>query len=218
MPTSEKQIAANRRNAKKSTGPKTEQGKAASARNAIKHGLCARQVIVNSNYLEENEDDYEALLNSLYKDLKPRGLLQMALVRRIANCLWRSERAPAAETARINKNLNDIDRILKYNEILDKYADMPDVLLNSTQLSQKEIQELSDIVGDRLILDATSGYEIHRHESRLDQQLHRNLKALFRLQHRRKRPCNKSLQQKHIKSEKTNPFPLTPEPANHPEK
>jgi hypothetical protein len=47
MPTSEKQKAANRRNAKKSTGPKTVEGKAAVSRNAIKHGLHSSHIVLN---------------------------------------------------------------------------------------------------------------------------------------------------------------------------
>ena len=42
----EKQIQANRNNAKKSTGPRTEQGKAASSQNALKHGLLARDAVL----------------------------------------------------------------------------------------------------------------------------------------------------------------------------
>ena len=48
MSASEKQIAANRRNAGKSTGPKTRRGKKASSRNAITHGLYARDTIAPS--------------------------------------------------------------------------------------------------------------------------------------------------------------------------
>ena len=44
--TSEKQAAANRRNAAKSTGPQTESGKARSSGNALKHGLSAEQVVI----------------------------------------------------------------------------------------------------------------------------------------------------------------------------
>ena len=51
--TSYRQIEANRRNALKSTGPKTDAGKQASRRNAIRHGLTAETVI---GALEDAED------------------------------------------------------------------------------------------------------------------------------------------------------------------
>ena len=52
--TSKKQIEANRRNAKKSTGPKTEEGKAKSSMNALKHGLTSQRVWLN----EEEKKDF----------------------------------------------------------------------------------------------------------------------------------------------------------------
>jgi hypothetical protein len=54
--TSFRQIEANRRNARKSTGPVTEEGKQISRRNAVRHGLTAETVI---GALEDAED-YQA--------------------------------------------------------------------------------------------------------------------------------------------------------------
>lgn len=51
----EAQILANRRNAQKSTGPRTPQGKAAVSQNAVKHGLLARQDVINL----ESQADFE---------------------------------------------------------------------------------------------------------------------------------------------------------------
>ena len=48
------QILANRNNSRKSTGPKTDEGKAAVSQNAVKHGIFAESVIQG-----ENEADYE---------------------------------------------------------------------------------------------------------------------------------------------------------------
>ena len=47
-PTSEKKIEANRRNSVRSTGPTTDKGKTAASRNAIKHGLLAREVVITA--------------------------------------------------------------------------------------------------------------------------------------------------------------------------
>jgi hypothetical protein len=43
---SEKQVLANQQNALKSTGPKTDEGKAIAARNSLKHGLLAKEVVI----------------------------------------------------------------------------------------------------------------------------------------------------------------------------
>ncbi len=103
MATSAKQIAANRRNAKKSTGPRTSQGKAVASRNAITHGLHACDIILKSPHLTEDRSQYEHLLDSLIDELKPKGILQEHLVLKIANSLWRYRRVINAETARINQ-------------------------------------------------------------------------------------------------------------------
>jgi hypothetical protein len=55
--TSVMQIEANRKNAEKSTGPKTPEGKQAVASNAVKHGLFTRQLILN----DEDPEEYQAL-------------------------------------------------------------------------------------------------------------------------------------------------------------
>ena len=54
--TSEKKIEANRRNALRSTGPTTDKGKTAASRNAIKHGLLAREVVITAGDGEENPE------------------------------------------------------------------------------------------------------------------------------------------------------------------
>ena len=54
MPTSEKQIAANQRNAQKPTGPRTPEGKRAASRNAVKHGLNVCAIILKPTHLNED--------------------------------------------------------------------------------------------------------------------------------------------------------------------
>ena len=81
--------AASRKNGAKSQGPKTPEGKARSARNALKHGLCAENHLVSA----EDEQEYEALEAALFGELAPVGVLQAVLVRRIVRAAWRLERA-----------------------------------------------------------------------------------------------------------------------------
>jgi hypothetical protein len=88
-----KQIAANRRNAKKSTGPRTPEGKAKSAQNATKHGLLSRQALL----ADENEAEFVELRMQIHGELAPMGALETVLVNRIAAQQWRLARVPALE-------------------------------------------------------------------------------------------------------------------------
>lgn len=92
--TSFRQIKANRRNARLSTGPKTEAGKSRSRRNAIRHGLTAETVI---DALEDAED-YAAFELAVTSDYEARTAVERELVLRLASLLWRLRRATAIET------------------------------------------------------------------------------------------------------------------------
>lgn len=88
------QITANRRNARKSTGPRTSTGKLRSRSNALKHGLTAETVIT----VFENGKDYEAFERAMMRDYAPRSAIEQELVARLASLLWRLRRATAIET------------------------------------------------------------------------------------------------------------------------
>jgi hypothetical protein len=92
--TSFRQIAANRRNAQLSTGPRTHDGKSRSRRNATRHGLTAETVI---DALED-ADDYAAFELAVTSDYGARTTAERELVLRLANLLWRLRRATAIET------------------------------------------------------------------------------------------------------------------------
>jgi hypothetical protein len=90
-----KQIQANRNNAKKSTGPRTEEGKARVAQNALKHGLLAGDAVLPG----EDPAEFEAQLAALEADIQPVGALERELVRQIADAQWRMRRLSRLETA-----------------------------------------------------------------------------------------------------------------------
>jgi hypothetical protein len=92
--TSYRQIEANRRNALKSTGPKTEAGKQASRCNAVRHGLTAETVI---DALEDAED-YQAFEAAIIADYDAQSAVERELVLRLASLLWRLRRATTMET------------------------------------------------------------------------------------------------------------------------
>src|SRR5215472_10692703 len=87
--TSYRQIEANRRNALKSTGPRTEAGKEASRRNAVRHGLTAETIIGAM----EDADDYAAFEEAIAADYDTQSAVERELVLRLASLLWRLRRA-----------------------------------------------------------------------------------------------------------------------------
>jgi hypothetical protein len=92
--TSFKQTEANRRNARKSTGPTTEEGKQRSRCNAVRHGLTAETVI---SALEDAED-YKAFESAITADYDAELTVERELVLRLASVLWRLRRATTIET------------------------------------------------------------------------------------------------------------------------
>jgi hypothetical protein len=92
--SSQKQIDANRRNALKSTGPKSEEGKARSSMNALRHGLTAEQAVLP----HENGDDYEKLREGMLESYAPADSAELAIVEELANAYWRLQRLHRVET------------------------------------------------------------------------------------------------------------------------
>lgn len=92
--TSPKQIEANRLNAQKSTGPRTEQGKFRSRQNALRHGLTAETVITSL----ENAGDYQVFEATIFAEYQPRTVTARELVARLASVLWRLRRSTSIET------------------------------------------------------------------------------------------------------------------------
>jgi hypothetical protein len=92
--TTLRQWAANRENARRSTGPQTDEGKRRSRRNALRHGLTAETVIEGV----EDTDDYEAFEQAIIADYDARTAVERELVLRLASLLWRIRRATGIET------------------------------------------------------------------------------------------------------------------------
>jgi hypothetical protein len=117
-PASEPKIQANRRNAVRSTGPKTERGKRTVARNAIKHGILAREVVITTGDGKESSEEFQALVEQLWGEYEPVGVIEESLVQRIAACWWRTARVLRAENGEIRKRLDTLamDRELRNSD------------------------------------------------------------------------------------------------------
>ncbi len=92
--TSLRQLEANRQNARRSTGPRTDEGKRQSRRNALRHGLTAETVIE----VLEDPQDYQAFEATIIADYDAQTAVERELVLRLASLLWRIRRATAIET------------------------------------------------------------------------------------------------------------------------
>ena len=111
----ERQVAANRANAKKSTGPRTAAGKAKSAHNGVKHGLCTRDLILRRADSPEDAAEFEALLAELEEQYGAESAVEQALVESVAACLWRRRRALRFESAAMARQLD----AARANEAMD---------------------------------------------------------------------------------------------------
>lgn len=92
--TSERQIQTNRQNAQYSTGPKTENGKAVVAKNALRHGVFSNELLLD----EESKKDFEKLEFEFYEYFQPEGLLERLFWDRALAAAWRLSRVTKMET------------------------------------------------------------------------------------------------------------------------
>ncbi len=103
------QIKANGDNAKKSTGPRTNEGKSRAAKNALKHGLLARDTVLPG----EDPADFNKQLADLEADIQPANSLEFELVRQIADAQWRMRRLTRLETGLIAASVAETRRLTK---------------------------------------------------------------------------------------------------------
>jgi len=123
--TSYRQIEANRRNALKSTGPKSEEGKQASRCNALRHGLTAETVIGSL----ENAEDYKAFEAAITADYDAQSAVERELVLRLAIILWRLRRATTMETGLFEIQADPMQNYLENRELLSESRDVIHTLL-----------------------------------------------------------------------------------------
>jgi hypothetical protein len=93
-PVSNARAEASRRNGAKSRGPKTPEGKARAAQNALRHGMRSLRYVVLP---DESAADFHALEEAMVDELAPVGAVQAVLARRVAVAAWRMARADRME-------------------------------------------------------------------------------------------------------------------------
>jgi hypothetical protein len=103
--TTSAQIAANQANAQYSTGPRTPEGKAISARNNFQHGFTGAFTVLPW----ESQNEFDLLLGSLRDEHKPSGLTETILVDKMAQAIWLSKRAQMLQHVTFNQELPTCD-------------------------------------------------------------------------------------------------------------
>ncbi len=169
---------ANRRNARLSTGPTTEEGKKKSRRNAIRHRLTAETVI---DALEDAED-YAAFEMAVTSDYDARTAVERELVLRLASLLWRLRRATAIEsglfriqaehflqfrhrrrTAKSQKSIDNLCRFAGFSESGDQAnCDSSVRAENWTQLGAEPVVQADDLTLSFVRLSNLPSYPLDR--------------------------------------------------------
>lgn len=116
---SKKQVVANRANAKRSTGPKTNKGRALTRMNACKHGLTAGTIVIGN----EDPREFDTLRADLEREFKPRPGLERELVERLAVQLWRIRRIPACEASLIEARRANVARTEALSEAAEELSE-----------------------------------------------------------------------------------------------
>ena len=111
---SKKQLTANRRNARKSTGPKTAGGKAIVSQNALRHGLLSELRVLPGL---ERQEDWQAHIERTLADLNPVGYMEEILAERIALLLWRLGRVARYERGTAAAAFENAENDLAMNDL-----------------------------------------------------------------------------------------------------
>ena len=98
MSTSDARSDANRRNSQKSTGPKTDSGKARSSKNALKHGMTSQDIVLPN----ENPQDYRDRLEHWNSYYLPADPTEAALIERAVSAKWKLDRITRVETQKLS--------------------------------------------------------------------------------------------------------------------
>jgi hypothetical protein len=131
-----KQFEANRRNAQKSTGPKTPEGKAAVSMNALRHGLRARTVVLPG----ENREEFNHLCDDLEVEWTPQSRTEQFYLEQMAVSQWKLIRMEVSEV----NIFKDADSAKNQLPLLDRLWQAECRLERSYSRAQRELQRLQN--------------------------------------------------------------------------
>jgi hypothetical protein len=157
---SDLRIQASRRNGAKSRGPKTPEGKLISSRNAVRHDMLAKTILIEG----ESAGRFAQLLAELKAELQPRRGIETTLVETMAVCRWRQLRLWGLESAGVSHEIRKRKDAAEHSAASPTHA----------------VLALRNLTDNSRILEFVS-----RHETRCDRLFAQSLARLQRIQSRR---------------------------------
>jgi hypothetical protein len=134
-PVSDKKLAANRANARKSTGPRTAEGKARSSMNSILHAWTVKQAVT----ADENPHRFVMFAKLIRADLRPQNFTQALLVERVIDLMWKMQRARDAQHDYVCDSMGETLHLIE----VGMEHDIP-----------KEPDDFDSLRGSRILLDS----------------------------------------------------------------
>ncbi len=133
------QIEANRKNAEKSTGPITPEGKASSSKNATRHGFCSNGALLS----EESRIEFDEFLNALRKEHQPVGSTETVLVYKMAQSAYFTWQTGKFLSERLDQN----DHEHKQLALMLRYYNTSDRAFNRNLTDLRKLQKERKIEG-----------------------------------------------------------------------
>jgi hypothetical protein len=166
------QILANRENAQRSSGPKTQEGKQNSSRNAVRHGLTGTQIIMPG----EDASAYEQIRQGLHESHAPANEAERILVDQIAANAWRlmrAQRVEAAFFAKLAEGASDPDTAIAtaFIEKPKELSRMHRYVAAAQNAYYKAISQLAKLQKERLIADSESPFGFVSYNSLTEPEL-----------------------------------------------
>ena len=206
MTVTDKVLAANRANARKSTGPRTKRGKSRVRMNALRHGFFARGLLLT----EEDRGEFDQLRRSILKTFSPSDPVELMLCERIVSASWRLRRLQMIEN--VTHHTTAAMRIVEReapdeDEEQSEPARSPDD--EAAHLKQLEDEMMAAPGISQIGMGLAKGDDLmdrlSRYEIRLDMLIHRAMRQLERYRK----------QSRLAARDESAELPQRPEDANH---
>ena len=158
----EKQTRASRENAKKSTGPRTTDGKARASKNALKHGLMAQDAVIPG----EDPAEFDRHLTKLEDTYLPRNYVEKELVRQIGDAMWRMQRLSRIESAVISASI-ERTRVYQHDFRVDRIK----------QGHEGDLQ----LLGESMLSGTKFLNNLARYDSHLNRRFYRAVELMMKI-------------------------------------